>query len=91
MFFIFFTIPGTAVQLHPHAHGGGHLGGGDQADVAGDDRRVKVFKDVVVGVTVGVHRLENESRTGGYIFIYIYTCIYTLKCSQYIHIYNLSI
>lgn len=34
------TVPGTAIQLDPHADGGGHPGDRDEAEVAGDDGRV---------------------------------------------------
>lgn len=55
------TLPQAAVQLHPHAHGGGQLGDGQQADVAGDDWGVKVFEDGGVGIFVALDNLHTHS------------------------------
>lgn len=58
--FVCRTVPQTAVQLHSHADGGGQLGDGDHADVAGDDWRVNVVDDRLVGVFVALYHLVTK-------------------------------
>lgn len=54
------TVPGAAVQLQSHTHSGGHLGDGDETDVAADDGRVKVFDHRDIGVVIRLHRLTRH-------------------------------
>jgi len=56
------TVPLTAVELCPHAHGGGQSGDGDQTDVAGHGGRVQVVDDGGVGVLVALHHLETKGE-----------------------------
>lgn len=57
------TMPGTAVQLHPHADSGGVLRDGDEAHIAGDDGGVKLFVDDGIGVFVSLYNLHEHTIT----------------------------
>ncbi|TNN25418.1 hypothetical protein EYF80_064454 [Liparis tanakae] len=51
-------MPFAAVELHPHADVHGVVRDGHEADVAGDDGRLQVLQDDVVGVPVPLDHLR---------------------------------
>lgn len=53
-------MPDAAVELHPHAHGHGRLGDGDEAHEARDDGRPQVLQHHVVGVRVAIDHLQEK-------------------------------
>lgn len=55
-------MPGTAVQLNPHADGGGQLCDWDEAHIAGDDGGMKLFVDYGIGVFVSLYHLHDATN-----------------------------
>lgn len=55
------TLPGTAVQLYPHADCGRQFGDRKQPDVTRDDGRVKVVDDWSIRVFVALYHLQINS------------------------------
>lgn len=58
------TQPDTAVQLHTKADIHGVVSDGEEADKAGDQGRLQVLEDNVVGVGVSIQHLEREKHGG---------------------------
>lgn len=58
------TQPDTAVELHAQAHVHGVVSDRDEADKAGDEGRLQVLEDDVIGVGVSIQHLEREKHGG---------------------------